>query len=87
LTDDQKKQMGVSFGVQVTGITKGKFESAGIRKGFVILKINEERVTSADDIEKITNAKLNGNNDDKVLFVVGIYPNGKTNYYAIDLSE
>lgn len=87
LTDDQKKQFGVSFGVQVTGITKGKFESAGIRKGFVILKINEERVTSADDIEKITNAKLNGNNDDKVLFVVGIYPNGKTNYYAIDLSE
>ena len=87
ISEDLKKQLGISFGVQVTGTTKGKFETAGIRKGFIILKINEEKVATPDDVEKMTNSILNGNSADKVLFVVGLYPNGKTNYYAIDLSE
>lgn len=87
VSDETKKQLGISFGVQVTGVTKGKFESAGIRKGFIILKINEEKVEKPEDVEKIANTILSGNGDEKVLFVVGVYPNGKTNYYAIDLSE
>ncbi|MDD2798743.1 MAG: Do family serine endopeptidase [Bacteroidales bacterium] len=87
ISDEVKKQLGLSFGVQVTGTTKGKFETAGIRKGFIIIKINEERMSTPEDVEKMTNQILNGNSDEKVLFVVGVYPNGKTNYYAIDLSE
>ena len=27
------------------------------------------------------------NNDRKVMFITGIYPNGKVMYYAIDLAE
>lgn len=87
LTAESKKQLGVSFGVQVTGITKGKFQNAGIRSGFIILKINDEQVNSPQDVELLTTKILNGNSDQKAMFVVGVYPNGKTNYYAIDLSE
>lgn len=87
LSDDLKKQLGVSFGVQVSGLSKGKFEQAGVRKGFIVLKINDEKVSNTSDVEQITNRILSGNTDDKAMFVVGVYPNGKTTYYAIDLSE
>ncbi|MCD7973919.1 MAG: Do family serine endopeptidase [Candidatus Azobacteroides sp.] len=85
LTAEQKKQLGVSYGVQVSGLTKGKFQSAGIRKDFVILKINDQAVKSQADVESITSKILAS--DEQAMFIAGVYPNGKMTYYAIDLSE
>ncbi len=87
ITSELKKQLGVNSGVQVTGLTKGKFQDAGIRKGFVILKINDARIEKKEDIEQIAARIQSGNAGDQAMFVVGVYPNGKTAYYAIDLSE
>ncbi len=85
LSQDQKKQYGTSYGVEVTGLTKGKFQSAGIRKGFIILKINDQPVKSQSEVESITNQLLSS--EEQGMFVVGMYPNGKMTYYAIDLSS
>lgn len=82
-----KQQLGIRNGVQVDGITKGKFQQAGIRNGFIIMRINDTTITSPSDIEKIFNSIMKGNSNEKAMFIAGIYPNGKTGYYAVDLSE
>lgn len=84
---DLKKTLSIRNGVQVDGITKGKFKDAGIRDGFIILRINDAPISSVNDIEKIFNNIVKSNSQEKVMFIVGIYPNGKTGYYAVDLSE
>lgn len=38
LTDAQKKELNTRNGIEVVGLKDGKFKSAGIREGFVILK-------------------------------------------------
>lgn len=87
LSSDLKKQLGVSYGVQVSDLSKGKFQEAGIRKGFIILKVNETKIESKEDIDKVAARVMSGNSGEQALFIVGVYPNGKTTYYAIDLSE
>ena len=81
------KQLEIRNGVQVSGIKDGKFKNAGIKDGFIILDINNKRVTSKEDIEKIYKEIIKGNDSDKVMFITGIYPTGKKVYYAVDLSE
>lgn len=87
LTDKQKSSYGISSGVEVSGIKEGKFQRAGIRKGFIILNINGEVVSSSDDIERIYNTIQNSSARDKVMFITGIYPNGRSAYYAVDIAN
>lgn len=87
LTDDQKKKLGVSYGVEVTGLTSGKFRDAGIQKGFIIMIANNQKVSSPEELEKIVESILQGRGEDQGLFIKGFYPNGRTKYYAIDLAE
>lgn len=87
LSDSQKKQLNVSYGVEVSGVTNGKLRDAGIKKGFIIMIVNNQKVSSADDIDKIVDKILKGSSEEQGLFIKGFYPNGRTRYYAIDLSE
>jgi periplasmic serine protease, Do/DeqQ family len=87
LSDSQKKQLNVSYGVEVAGLTNGKLRDAGIKKGFIIMIVNNQKISSADDIDKIVDKILKGNSEEQGLFIKGFYPNGRTRYYAIDLSE
>ena len=79
------RQLEIRNGIQVAGIKSGKFKDAGIKDGFIILDINNERVSSVDDIERIYKDTMKGS--DKVMFITGMYPTGKKVYYAVDLSE
>lgn len=88
INDDLKEHLGISYGVQVTGLkNNGRFADAGIKDGFVILSINDERITSSDDVERIFNQLMEEDNADRVMFISGLYPTGKKYYYAVDLSN
>jgi serine protease Do len=88
LSDSKKQHLNISSGVEVSGITDGKFRKAGIRKGFIILKINDVRIQSVPQLEETINiVQKNAQFDEGGLFIVGMYPNGKVTYYAIDLVE
>ncbi|NJO91778.1 MAG: Do family serine endopeptidase [Chloroflexia bacterium] len=73
--EDIKSRLNIKGGVQVEEVTSGKFKSAGIQKGFIILQINNKPVYSVDDVEK-TIAAINGG-----VYIEGIYPNSKAVYY------
>lgn len=87
LSDKQKQQLGVSYGVEVAGLTGGKLRDAGIKKGFIIMIVNNQKVSSPEELEKIVDNVLKGHSEDQGLFIKGFYPNGRTKYYAIDLAE
>lgn len=86
LTDKEKREYGVSYGIEVTGLTNGKLKDAGIKKGFIIMVVNNQRVKTPEDLEKIVDDILHGRAEDQGLFIKGFYPNGRTKYYAIDLA-
>lgn len=73
--------------MQVAGLKDGKFRDAGIKEGFIILDINNARVNSADDVEKVFNSIMKSEEYDHVMFITGLYPTGKKMYYAVDLAD
>jgi Do/DeqQ family serine protease len=87
LSDVQKKEYGVSYGIEVNGISKGKIQDAGIRKGFIIMIVNDQKISTPDDLYRIVERILKGSTDAQGLFIKGFYPNGRTQHYAIDLVE
>ncbi|MDE7160384.1 MAG: Do family serine endopeptidase [Muribaculaceae bacterium] len=84
---ETKQHLGISYGVQVTGLKNGLLKNAGIKDGFIITEVNDNPVNSSDDLEYIYNSVMRDDAQDKVLFLTGVYPTGKKRYYAIDLSD
>ncbi len=85
LTDERKANLGISSGVEVVSVeSNGLFRKEGINKGFIIMRINNTPVNNEDEIKTIVVATQK--RQDKVLLVAGFYPNGRTQYIAIDLS-
>ena len=87
LSNKQKQSLGVSYGIEVTGVTSGKLKDAGIKKGFIIMIVNNQKITAPEDLERMVERILQGRTEDQGLFIKGFYPNGRTKYYAIDLAE
>lgn len=85
VSDDLKKQLNLGYGLQVTGVTEGKMADAGIRKGFIILKANNVKMNTADDLERVM--KEARKTPEAGLFITGIFPSGKRAMYAVDLSQ
>ena len=85
LPADLKKQLNLGYGLQVTGVTGGKMQEAGIRKGFIILKANGEPMRSVADLENVL--KSAAQSPDQVLFITGVFPSGKRANYAVDLAQ
>ena len=85
LPDELKKQLNLGYGLQVTGVSSGKMAEAGITKGFIILKANEQPMRTVADLENVMKAAVKSPN--QVLFLTGVFPSGKRGYYAVDLTQ
>ena len=83
--EDVKRQLRLSGGVEVTGVTEGMMKEAGVRKGFIILKANGQPVKSVEQLETIM--KEATRSTEPVLFINGIFPSGKRAYFAVDLTQ
>ena len=83
--EDVKRQLRLSVGVEVTGVTDGKMKEAGVRKGFIILKANGQPVKSVEQLEAIM--KEATRSTEPVLFLNGVFPSGKRAYFAVDLTQ
>lgn len=82
-----KSQLGINYGIQVDKLQKGKLQEQGVRSGYIVLKVNNQIIRTEEDLKLAFNAALNAENEDKVLFLAGIYPNGKVTYYAVNLAD
>ncbi|MDP4239206.1 MAG: Do family serine endopeptidase [Bacteroidota bacterium] len=87
VNDKTKQQLGIDYGVEVKSLSKGKFADQGIKPGFIILKINNQPIRTATDVQEAYNAAINNGDQEKVLLIAGLYPTGKITYFAINLAD
>ena len=85
ITEAQKKQLNISYGLEVLKVNNGALKDAGINRGFIIQKVNDENVNSIDELQKLV--KSASTSKEPVLYISGIYPSGKKAYFAVPLSE
>lgn len=85
VTEAQKKQLDISYGVEVIKVNKGKMSDAGVSRGFIIQKVNDSVIRSIDDMQKVV--KEASVSKEPVLYIQGIYPTGKKAYFAVPLQN
>ena len=85
ISADQKRQLNISYGLEVIKVNKGALQNANITRGFIIQRINDESIKTIDDLQKIV--KSASTSKDPVLYIQGIYPTGKKGYFAVPLNE
>lgn len=88
ITDKHKKDLGISFGLQVSKIdTKGRFAKAGIQNGFIVLKINNLPIKTEADVTDAISKLTSSMKSENVLFISGVYPTGQITFYAVNMED
>ncbi len=85
ITDAQKKQLGINYGVEVIKVNSGVLKESGVSRGFIIQRINDSNITSLDDLQKAV--KSASTSKDPVLYIQGVWPTGKKAYFAVPLQK
>ena len=82
VTDSQKKQLEISYGLEVLKVNGGKMKEAGVPKGFIIQVVNDQPMRSFDDLQQVVkDAK------DQMLVIKGIFPTGKRGGFVVYLQN
>jgi S1-C subfamily serine protease len=79
LTDKEKKELNISYGVKIKTLATGKLKSLGLTEGTIITKINNEPI---ETVEQLT-TKLNGMNRGILLEIMS--ESGKRDYVGFGL--
>ena len=85
VTEAQKKQLEISYGLEVVKVNGGKMKDAGVPKGFIIQTVNDVKISSLDDLQEVV--KEASTSKDPVLIIKGMFPTGKKSGFYIQLSE
>ena len=85
VSDEQKKQLNINYGIEVIKLNKGALQSAGITKGFIIQKANDAPISTIEDLQKAV--KDASTSKDPVLFIQGVFPTSKKAYFAVPLQN
>ncbi len=85
VTDSQKKQLEINYGLEVLKVSGGKMKDAGVPKGFIIQSVNDTPMKSFDDLQEVV--KDAGSSKDQMLVIKGIYPTGKRGGFVVYLQN
>ena len=86
IDNQTKEQLGLNYGVQIASLNRGKLQEQGIKNGYIIIKINDQEIHTKADIQSVFDS-ASREEKNKVLFIIGAYPNGMVAYYAINLDK
>lgn len=85
LSDDLKKTLNLSYGVQIKELRNGRMKDAGMTKGFIILKANNQNIRTVEDLS--TAFKTASNSAEQTLWIWGKTPAGKSQSFAVIVGE
>ena len=85
ITDSQKEQLNIGYGLEVIKVSGGKLKDAGVPKGFIIQRVNDKSIKSIEDLQ--STVKEASTSKEPVLYIQGIYPTGKKGYFAVPLEN
>lgn len=72
-------ELDLESGVQVTSLGDGKLKNAGVRQGFIIIRVDGKNVQNSDDLASLLAGKKGG------VLIEGIYPNRTRAYYGFGM--
>ena len=85
VNESEKADLDIKYGLKVTKVNSGKFRERGIPVGFVIQTVNEETMKTLSDLNEVVKAA--NKSKDPVLYIKGLYPSGKKEYFSVPLEE
>ena len=85
VTEQQKKEFDLSFGLEVTKVGKGAIKDSGIEQGFIMQYANDTPLKSISELQELV--KSASTSKDPVLIVKGVWPSGKRDYKVVKVSE
>ena len=74
---DELKALHLESGVKVVRLNSGKLRSSGIREGFIITRIDQQKIVEPQDIVRALETSKGG------VLIEGVYPNGVKRYYGL----
>lgn len=80
LTKEDQYRYRLNKGVKIQELKNGKFKSAGLSEGYIIVKVNNQVISGVDDLERAIKAA----GDDGV-FITAVSPRGRVEYFAFSL--
>lgn len=85
LTDTEKQELGLRYGLIVTSVKSGKMMEAGITKGIIIMQVNDSEMRTTDDFnEAVKKANMS---TDRVLWIRAKTQSGLNRSYTVELGE
>lgn len=82
LTREERYRYRLDKGVKIDELKNGKFKSAGLSAGYVIVKVNDTEIYNSEDLERaIKSAGSEG------VFVTAVSPRGRVEYFAFSLVD
>lgn len=85
LTDSEKQQLNLPYGLMVSALKNGKLQEAGLTKGLIIMKVNDKEMrTTADFDEAVKAANLSS---DRVLWIRAKTQSGINRSFAVELAD
>lgn len=85
VTESQKKQLEIQYGLEVIKVDGGKMKEAGVPKGFIIQRVNDRSMKTFDDLQEAV--KDANQSKDQMLVIRGIYPTGKRGGFVVYLQN
>ena len=79
ITKEDMKKLDITNGVKITSLSQGKLAQLGVKKGFIITKVDEDEVNSPDQLLELLENKKGG------VLLEGIYPSGTKAYYGFGM--
>ena len=79
ITAKEKKELGIEGGIKIEKLKEGKLLQQGVRKGFIITKLNHKTIKSSEQLIKDLETLKGG------VLIEGIYPNGAKAYYGFGI--
>ena len=74
-------QYGLKSGVEIVSVGVGKIMDAGASEGFIIRYVNDQPVSSPEDVINVAKKAK------RVVYVEGVTANGRTSYFAFGKDE
>lgn len=85
LSDENKRQLALSYGLEVVAVKNGKMKDAGIQKGMILQKANDKELRTVEDFEEAV--RMANQSRERTLWIQALTQSGRRVAAVIDLSE
>ena len=85
LSEETKRELALSYGLEVVAVKNGKMKDAGITKGMILQKANDTPLRSVEDFEEAVRSA--NQSHDRTLWIQALTQSGRRVAAVIDLSD